>query len=61
VAGNQATLPDLERLHRWAREIAGRGACRHPDGATALVRSALHVFAAEVRDHRHPHRARLVA
>jgi NADH:ubiquinone oxidoreductase subunit F (NADH-binding) len=61
VAGDQATVQDLERLRRWAREIAGRGACRHPDGVAALVRSALHVFAAELHDHRHAHTARLVA
>jgi NADH:ubiquinone oxidoreductase subunit F (NADH-binding) len=36
---------DLARLDRWSAELPGRGACRHPDGAAGLVRSALSVFA----------------
>ena len=42
---------ELERLDRWTRQIAGRGACRHPDGALRIVESALTVFADEL--HRH--------
>jgi NADH:ubiquinone oxidoreductase subunit F (NADH-binding) len=33
--------------------IEGRGACRHPDGATQLARSALRVFIADARWHDH--------
>jgi NADH:ubiquinone oxidoreductase subunit F (NADH-binding) len=33
--------------------IEGRGACRHPDGATQLVRSALQTFSADARSHDH--------
>jgi NADH:ubiquinone oxidoreductase subunit F (NADH-binding) len=33
--------------------IEGRGACRHPDGATQLVRSATRTFGADVRWHDH--------
>jgi NADH:ubiquinone oxidoreductase subunit F (NADH-binding) len=39
------------RLDRRLQEVNGRGACRHPDGAVQLVRSALSVFAADVRVH----------
>jgi NADH:ubiquinone oxidoreductase subunit F (NADH-binding) len=42
---------DLRRLDRYAQEIAGRGACHHPDGAVRLVRSALQTFAPDVRRH----------
>lgn len=31
--------------------IAGRGACRHPDGVIRLVRSALTVFADDIAEH----------
>jgi NADH:ubiquinone oxidoreductase subunit F (NADH-binding) len=33
--------------------IEGRGACRHPDGATQLVRSAMRAFSADARWHDH--------
>jgi NADH:ubiquinone oxidoreductase subunit F (NADH-binding) len=42
---------DLDRLRRWAGQIEGRGACRMPDGAVRLLRSALEVFAGDVWDH----------
>jgi NADH:ubiquinone oxidoreductase subunit F (NADH-binding) len=41
----------LDRVARRATEVDGRGACRHPDGVARLVRSALVVFAADVRAH----------
>ena len=43
----------IARLERRLREVDGRGACRHPDGAVNLVRSALNVFAADVGSHLH--------
>lgn len=39
------------RLDRRLQEVDGRGACRHPDGAVQVVRSALSVFATDVRAH----------
>ena len=43
----------MARLERRLGEVEGRGACRHPDGAVNLVRSALKVFAADVASHGH--------
>jgi NADH:ubiquinone oxidoreductase subunit F (NADH-binding) len=52
VAGIAAgTADERSRLERWATQIAGRGACGHPDGATRFVASALHVFANEIDRH----------
>ncbi len=42
---------DTERLQRWISQIAGRGACHHPDGALVLLSSALRVFAGDVATH----------
>ncbi|MDX6537393.1 MAG: hypothetical protein QOD37_1734 [Gaiellales bacterium] len=41
----------LARLRRIAPQVAGRGACAHPTGATRLVESALAVFADEIAHH----------
>jgi len=48
VVGN---ADERERLVRWVAEIRGRGACRHPDGATRFIASALEVFAHDVEQH----------
>jgi NADH:ubiquinone oxidoreductase, NADH-binding (51 kD) subunit len=47
---------DVPLLQRRLGQIAGRGACRHPDGAAVLVASALRVFAGEVDRHVHGRR-----
>ncbi len=47
----QADRQLLLRLARRLGEVDGRGACRHPDGAVRLARSALQVFAADVDAH----------
>jgi len=41
----------VSRLRRRLQDVDGRGACRHPDGAARLVRSALEVFARDVEAH----------
>jgi NADH:ubiquinone oxidoreductase subunit F (NADH-binding) len=51
VAQCRGDTEDLERLQRWAGLIRGRGACRHPDGAAQLLRSALSVFASDFTAH----------
>ncbi|MGZ4383411.1 MAG: NADH-ubiquinone oxidoreductase-F iron-sulfur binding region domain-containing protein [Gaiellaceae bacterium] len=45
-----------ERLPRWLSQVAGRGACRHPDGAVRFVESALAVFSDEIERHVHQRR-----
>jgi NADH:ubiquinone oxidoreductase subunit F (NADH-binding) len=47
VAQRTVTSDDLVRIGRWTDELTGRGACRHPDGAANLARSALQVFREE--------------
>lgn len=42
---------DLSWLRRWAGQIAGRGACHHPDGAIRLLLSALSVFDEDLQRH----------
>jgi len=49
---NPAELP---RLKRWAIDVRGRGACKHPDGAAMFLSSALTVFAREFEHHHHVH------
>jgi NADH:ubiquinone oxidoreductase subunit F (NADH-binding) len=51
VAIGKARPPALDLLARWASDVLGRGACRHPDGAVLFLASALHVFAADLRHH----------
>ena len=44
--------PELwERVERRIGLLAGRGACKHPDGAAHLAASALRTFAPDVRRH----------
>jgi NADH:ubiquinone oxidoreductase subunit F (NADH-binding) len=42
---------DRQHVRRWAGQVYGRGACRHPDGAARLIESALAVFADELARH----------
>ena len=51
LAHGQGGADSMARLHRRLHEVNGRGACRHPDGAVGLVRSALAVFATDIAAH----------
>jgi NADH:ubiquinone oxidoreductase subunit F (NADH-binding) len=46
--GGGGLLPEIMEL---AGLVEGRGACKHPDGAAGLVRSALRAFAADAEWH----------
>ena len=47
LATGRPERDDLERIERWSRQLAGRGACRHPDGAVGQLLSSLRVFGPE--------------
>jgi NADH:ubiquinone oxidoreductase subunit F (NADH-binding) len=51
LASGRPQGPVLDRLDRRLAAVLGRGACRHPDGAVRLARSALTAFAADVKSH----------
>ena len=51
IVEGRATRRDVRRSHELAHSIARRGACAHPDGAVALLESALEVFSADLRSH----------
>jgi NADH:ubiquinone oxidoreductase subunit F (NADH-binding) len=60
IAEDGTNPDDLHRLRRWAVDVRGRGACKHPDGAVIFLSSAMNVFAREFESHR-PHRVRRTA
>jgi NADH:ubiquinone oxidoreductase subunit F (NADH-binding) len=47
LANGSAERDDLARITRWSQQVAGRGACRHPDGAVGQLWSSIRVFAGE--------------
>ncbi len=51
LAWGRFDVPRLERLQRRVGLLAGRGACRHPDGASRLAATALRLFDEDVRHH----------
>jgi NADH:ubiquinone oxidoreductase subunit F (NADH-binding) len=51
LARGEGSAELIPRLRRRLDEVDGRGACRHPDGAVRLVRSALKTFAVDVAAH----------
>jgi NADH:ubiquinone oxidoreductase subunit F (NADH-binding) len=56
LAHRARRVPPEAVLRRRLAQVAGRGACRHPDGAAALVASALRVFPDELDRHLHGRR-----
>jgi NADH:ubiquinone oxidoreductase subunit F (NADH-binding) len=48
---SRGSVADDDVLRHRLAQVANRGACRHPDGAVALVASALRVFADELDRH----------
>ncbi len=51
LASNRPEGDPLDRMRRRFAQIAGRGACRHPDGAIQMASSALSAFGADVHAH----------
>jgi len=51
LATGRPERDDLERIERWSRQLSGRGACRHPDGAVGQLLSSLRVFGPEWEVH----------
>ena len=51
ASGHPVDGDDLARLSRWSGQLAGRGACKHPDGAVGLLASALRVFGDDFARH----------
>jgi NADH:ubiquinone oxidoreductase subunit F (NADH-binding) len=51
LAAGRPDVDTLARLQRWAGQVEGRGACRFPDGAVRLLRSAMSAFASDVAQH----------
>ena len=51
IANLTAEHEDLNRIEVWSRQLSGRGACRHPDGAVGQLLSSLRVFGPEWEVH----------
>jgi NADH:ubiquinone oxidoreductase subunit F (NADH-binding) len=53
LAAGTVDESERHRVLRWAREVRGRGACHHPDGAARFVETALEVFGEDIAWHQH--------
>jgi NADH:ubiquinone oxidoreductase subunit F (NADH-binding) len=53
LAWGSTDAQSLARLERRVGLLAGRGACRHPDGASRLAASALRAFDEDLQHHLH--------
>lgn len=56
IGACQAAPGAHHQIERWGTDIAGRGACHHPDGAVRFITSGLGVFADEIGIHERHHR-----
>ncbi|MEP6954572.1 MAG: NADH-ubiquinone oxidoreductase-F iron-sulfur binding region domain-containing protein [Solirubrobacteraceae bacterium] len=52
VRAGRADRHALDRLRGWSGQIAGRGACHHPDGSSRFLTTALALFEPELELHR---------
>jgi NADH:ubiquinone oxidoreductase subunit F (NADH-binding) len=52
LAHGRADDECLGEIERLVDLVDGRGACRHPDGTTRMIRSALEIFADDIEMHR---------
>jgi NADH:ubiquinone oxidoreductase subunit F (NADH-binding) len=51
MAAGQAPPDSHDRLARWSRDVAGRGACHLPDGAMRFLGTGLRAFSGEIAEH----------
>jgi NADH:ubiquinone oxidoreductase subunit F (NADH-binding) len=51
MAAGRAPPDGYDRLARWTKDVAGRGACNLPDGAVRFLASGVSVFADELAEH----------
>ena len=51
IAAGRPPRDASARLSRWSQDVAGRGACRLPDGAARFLASGARTFARELADH----------
>ena len=51
IADRTASPGTHRWVERWSKDVAGRGACGHPDGAALLAASALFAFRDQVEGH----------
>ncbi len=62
IASGSGTVADHVSIDRWSEQLAtGRGACRLPDGAVAMLQSALKAFARDLAQHKQRRRCEAVA
>lgn len=52
VAAGRGRRSDADRLRQISADVAGRGACHHPDGAVRMLGSALTAFEGDLSAHR---------